>query len=412
MLLPLFAFFAVQSRTKSNWAHAFFYLCILVTISIRVDLALISISVVLLNAVINRNNSWKKHLAIAFILVLSSNLALRGMIYFDVDGLKNFYTYERAIADQMDFSLNEDPSNPDLSEEELLIFAAGYFIEDATAETYDVYDKITKHPSLFDYIFHNPQFTSIYLEKLKYSYIQLMEYHKINVVLFFIGFALLFILSQELGIARKKVSVLLLSIVFWLLFINILALLSTDFLSIFILYPFLFFILLASQAKHQKRSYLITLILLLSVIANSYFGIAPKLQQFQFEEKNHEAIFQSIDEDLKHGKSPFFAYIEYQYIFPKKLTFPLSAYPYTFIDYGPFNSFTHFQKKQAADFGPNSKDFGARMKACMGNSHFVYGAEETLQFYVNYLEKIHQIPVKVEEVDSYFNGEYKKYQLN
>ena len=411
MLLPLFAFFAVRSSAKSTWAHAFFYLCILVSITIRVDLALISISVVLLSTVIDGNNRWKKHLIIAFILALSSNVALRSMIFFDVDGLKNFYTYERAIADQMDFSINDNPGNPSLSEEQLQIFAAGYFIEDAAAETQNVYDKITKHSSRLDYIFQNPQFKSIYLEKLKSSYSQLLEYHKTNIFLFLIGSILLFLMNGVVGSSRKQVSFLIASMLFWLLFINIFALLSTDFLSVFILYPFFVFILLASLTMHQNLSHILTLLVLVSAIANCSLGIAPKLQQMQLEEKEHEAIFQSIEKDVKHGKSPFFAYIEYQYIFPKKLNFKLSAYPYTFIDYGPFNSFAHFQKKQIADFGPNAKDFDIRMKACVSNDHFIYGAEETLRFYINYLEKIHQISVKTEEIDSYFNGEFKKYQL-
>lgn len=399
---------------KTNFYSVFlFFLLIITSILIRVDLTFILISLSFFFSILYFNKINFKLNLLAFILSAFGLFIFINKVTKNTDDLKNFHTVERAIQDRMDFIVDKPSEDKTLNRKELILYGMGMFLLDKEVQENISYKSLVKHTSLKDYIFSNPDFLNIYFSKLYDLWEETKNRYLINFFLSILSILFIGYFHWIFKIQRWKFVLSLLAYIGLPLAINTIAIIETSFFTVYLLLPiFVAYFLFLKHYSNSKRLFILHFFLFLISLLNFYFFLLPEINNYKHQEETKVRIMKSFRKDNENGCKPIVTYVDYHYFLPSNIKFNYTDIEFIFLDAGAYNNLDHFKKTHLANFGDNYTSFLSRFEQGVNKNEYLYSSKSTLEFMTLYLKRVHNTDIKYECFEKYGDIDFYKYKVS
>lgn len=398
-------------KTFLKWF--FFLLFLIIAITSRIDITLILSSLFVVISVLYFEKKIVFKAIFMFFLSASLNLYFISLVEKDHDGMKNFYKYERAIQDRNDFNGNSNLSNQNISKNDIEKIALGMFINDSKGLADMDYESILKHSSLIEYVFFNPEFISIYLDKLEVLKEEIISQAFYLFWLSMMAWVLILKFHIDNDKSLLKFSFILIVYLMIPLLINAIANVNLSFLIYYMLIPFLAFLYLSFfKQKHIKKSlfnYSCLFISILLLVFHNNFLLNTHYFDLKKGDLVKQKIMLSIKNENQKGFTPVMAYSNFQVFLPNKLNYNFSNVHFAFLDAGAYNDLSYFKFLDTKYF--KDQMFIDKISTIEQKYGNLYSSPFVLKFYKYYLDKIYNHTLE-DEVKEIFNENFLKTKIS
>jgi len=351
----------------------------------------------------------------SFMFALFMGVFFVVLVMQNVDGLKEFFTTERAIQDRQDFVLDKSPSDPNLSVEELKIFRLGYFMLDSDHAVDLSSTSIVKHQNLFTYLSQNKSLKTIYLNKLQDLKDEVLVNYKGYLLLCVFSWIFLFYYHYRNKEKRGIFLLATLSFILLPLAINLVAFVELNFFINYLLLPFIFMLLIIGLGQKQGFRIPLFLALLASfALYNFLFFSRPNLEEHIEVNKATEQLYASFSTQTQASEKvvAIANFNDYIYFLPSNPFYKFKEIRLVFLDAGPLNYLHHFKNEFKDNFGEEYASLSHRMQVIEEKRGYLYSSEQTLFFVKNYLSKVSNLEMDLTQIEETKQENFYRYHFS
>lgn len=395
-LLALLYLYDKQYELNSYHLYHFYFIAFL-AITSRFQITLIVFSLSFVFALFFMQKKTWVHLCLALLTCGILFSVFTNSISDYNPKTEDFYNYELSVYDRNDFILQDMYNEYNtldyistLNEKEIKYLAKSLFLVDTTLNNIS-FQEILLHPTLFEYLFQNDNFLSIYSKKLhvlaKTSY---AHYRWLIVLVVILLVASLFTAKNRGSILKLVLfSLVYLSIPFM---ISLVGTVPNKFLAPYIAAPILLILLNLNGEKGSKHQ-LLTLLSFSIISIQTTFITIPNLLKIKAEEQEKLCI----QEQLYHEDIIFLNYFDTQ-AFSSRAFELFNRSEYVFLDLGGFIDYPSILLQNKKHFGEKNAYMQARYTDILDHGATVYGSLFQMLVVKHYLKKVYH-------TDIYFKGE-------
>lgn len=410
LLMLVSSFFIIDLNLKQKISFGLVFLCIILSVFNRIDISLIVISLVLLIGIVYQYKSVIKVYAYGFLTGIVGIGLFLSLVLLNVDNMKDFFTYERAIQDRKDCVIDKNPYVDRLSAEELLIFKAGHFILDKDHPVSYKNASIIKHPSIFSYLFKNKELPFIYIEKLSALKKDIIEGYGINLFLSILSLFYICYRQYKSRISMWKYILAILVYVIAPLSINLIASIETSFFTIYLLLPFILAIIIYTKQKreYERKNSLFAAFLLILGTVNYVFFTHKHYQDISYNNIESTAVFDSFKKQRELGeKKPVIArFQEFKGFLPSRLFYNYQKVNIKYLDAGALSHLDFFKQEFIKNFGSNYESLSHRVNEVSKEDGYFYCSKDFMTFMQIYFAELNGVRLIIEDsvpLNSYLN---------
>ena len=387
-----------DKQNELNYYHLYhFYFIAFLAITSRFQITLIVFSLSFVFGLFFMQKRTWLHLGIVLLTCVILFSIFTNSISNYNPKTQDFYNYELSIYDRNDFILQDMYNEYNtldyvstLKEKELKYLAKSLFLVDSSLNNIS-FQEILLHPTLFEYLFQNDNFLSIYSKKL--HVLAKTTYANYRWLIPLLGLLLLVLLLKcKSRVSLFKIVLFLLAYLSIPFLISLVGTVPNKFLAPYLAAPILLILLKLHHEKARKN-------LLLTILPFAFVGIQtsfitiPNLLKVKAEEKEKLCIQQQLyQEDVI-----YLNYFDTQ-AFSSRAFELFDRTEFVFMDLGGFIDYPSILMQNKRYFGENNAYMQGRYNDVLDLGAPVYGSLFQMLVVKHYLKKVHNF-------DLYFKGE-------
>jgi hypothetical protein len=385
-----------------------FYTVALLAIMQRIEVSIIHFTIFIIIAIVfNLNKKILKHSTIVFLIGLSGLSAIWTYNQIKFPFVNDFFKYERNLEQNKNIILDnakiqEIFKGNNQDKDDLIAYANIYFLIDEPYSKIEYLGNYVKHQTLYEYVFENPDFLNIYIDKLEDIYIELTQ-NLWNIVVLFLFFLILTLHLIRGHNKLFRISVLLIYMISLMLGLSVLIGIDYRVLQSLLLMPLSLMVLIFFYGN--KNSFNINAILLGFSIFLLVLGVitVTRTQWKEFENNHTKSIL--LNNFLKNDKkvninNGFILDFNHYYSLPSKI-FSMKDFEGKIFSMAYFENLPMFKKEKKELIGEDWKKMPVRFNFLIDNHIPIYSDKKVLVFQQSYLKVIHGFDFDIEEDKSF-----------
>jgi hypothetical protein len=385
-----------------------FYTLALLAIMQRIEVSIIHFTIFIIIAIVFGFDKRKfKHSIIILVIGLLSLPTVWAYNQIKFPFVNDFFKYERNLEQNKNILLDNDKIQEIFNgniqnKDDLIAYANIYFLIDEPHSKIEYLGNYVKHQTLYEYVFKNPDFLNIYIDKLEDIYIELTE-NLWNIVVLFLFFLILILHLTSGHNKFFRISVLLIYMIGLVLGLSVIIGIDYRVLQSLLLMPLSLMVLVYFYSN--KNSFNINATLLGVSIFLLMLGVLSVTQTQWKELQNYHCNSMLLNKYFKEDKQKnthggFILDFNHYYALPSKV-FSMKDYEGKIFSMAYFENLPMFKNEKKELIGEGWEKMPVRFNFLIDNHIPIYSDKKVLVFQQSYLKVVHGFDFDIEEEKSF-----------